>query len=354
MTDARLTQEATAYLAAATTRDDAISQAAVLYLYQVTTFAAEIDASQAATVYLEEEIPDERVSQVAVLVLAYDHPTETQEAQIWSITRTDGQVFRFTSHDETVTFRGQLYYPCESLSATASSTGTAGDAGGDVTVMGFFSDDAIKETDLAFGLFDGALIEVWLVNWGSPTDSVPVRLAAGTLGKVTQGITGFKAEIRSPGARLAQQPLLQVVSPGCRYKLGDSKCKVDVEALRVSGAVTAIPERFAYRRDTYRRFYDSSRTEGSFLFNSGTITWVTGANAGQTVEVKNYDLPTGEIILWLPLPHEIAVGDTYTILPGCNLLFSTCKNTFNNVVNFGGFPDLPGVDNISQTANAKG
>lgn len=54
---------------------------------------------------------------------------------------------------------------------------------------------------------------------------------------------------------------------------------------------------------------------------------------------------TGSLIqLSIPMPRAIPVGTTYTITRGCNREWTTCKNVFNNLVNFRGFPFVPGVD----------
>ncbi|MGZ3325693.1 MAG: baseplate hub domain-containing protein [Xanthobacteraceae bacterium] len=77
----------------------------------------------------------------------------------------------------------------------------------------------------------------------------------------------------------------------------------------------------------------------SGYFDHGKITFTSGENAGLSMEVKAY--APGVISLMLPMPYEIAVGDAYTMISGCNQAFETCKNRYNNVINFRGFPNLP-------------
>lgn len=50
------------------------------------------------------------------------------------------------------------------------------------------------------------------------------------------------------------------------------------------------------------------------------------------------------IQLAIPMPRAIEVGTTYTITRGCNREWQTCKNVFNNLVNFRGFPFVPGIE----------
>jgi uncharacterized phage protein (TIGR02218 family) len=95
-------------------------------------------------------------------------------------------------------------------------------------------------------------------------------------------------------------------------------------------------------------FVDTSRTEATGTFNYGKLTWTTGSNNGVSMEVKNWDNPSQTFSLWLPMPNAIQAGDTYSVYPGCDKRFTTCQTTFNNTVNFGGFPYVPGVGNILQ------
>jgi hypothetical protein len=79
-------------------------------------------------------------------------------------------------------------------------------------------------------------------------------------------------------------------------------------------------------------------------FAYGKVTFTGGANAGFSMDVKTF--APGVVKLAMTLPYPLAVGDTYNIVAGCDRLFGTCKNRFNNVVNFRGEPYIPGQDVI--------
>ncbi|WP_175837105.1 DUF2163 domain-containing protein [Burkholderia anthina] len=83
---------------------------------------------------------------------------------------------------------------------------------------------------------------------------------------------------------------------------------------------------------------------GIGYFAYGTVTWLTGPNAGYSMEVKQFS--PGLVVLALPMIHPIAVGDTYKIVAGCDKQFGTCKNRWNNVLNFRGEPYMPGNDTV--------
>jgi uncharacterized phage protein (TIGR02218 family) len=48
--------------------------------------------------------------------------------------------------------------------------------------------------------------------------------------------------------------------------------------------------------------------------------------------------------LWQAMPEPVAAGDSFTVTAGCDKQFQTCHDRFNNVVNFRGFPHIPGND----------
>ena len=43
------------------------------------------------------------------------------------------------------------------------------------------------------------------------------------------------------------------------------------------------------------------------------------------------------------MAYDIAAGDTYTLAPGCDKSLETCRDVYANVVNFRGFPHVPGT-----------
>lgn len=50
------------------------------------------------------------------------------------------------------------------------------------------------------------------------------------------------------------------------------------------------------------------------------------------------------IELWHPIRAEIAPGDALRLVAGCDKRMATCREKFNNLISFQGFPDIPGDD----------
>jgi uncharacterized phage protein (TIGR02218 family) len=60
-----------------------------------------------------------------------------------------------------------------------------------------------------------------------------------------------------------------------------------------------------------------------------------------------------EITVFLPLPFAAQVGDLLRLYPGCDKNDSTCRDVFNNILNFRGEPFVPGQDEIIKYPDAK-
>ena len=253
----------------------------------------------------------------------------------WKLTRRDGLVQGFTDHDRALMFDGVTYDAVSGFGASQIESGL-GLAVDNLTLAGALSSATLNETDLAAGLYDDAGIEIWRVNWTDPGQRVLMR--AGTLGEVTRNDSAFQAEIRGL-AQALNQPVGRVFGHLCDADLGDGRCGVTLTAS--SGAVAAVYDN--------RRFSVSGL--GAFAsgwFDGGRLAFTDGANAGSAMEVKRHAAAGGivTIELWQTMSQTVAPDDAFTLTPGCDKQFATCKNRFSNAVNFRGFPFMPGNDAV--------
>lgn len=108
-----------------------------------------------------------------------------------------------------------------------------------------------------------------------------------------------------------------------------------------NGTVTAV-NGSAPRRiftDSNLLFADNSAIDSGW-FIEGKVEFLTGNNAGIIRDVRT---STGAVTFTtkLEFPFDIQIGDTFTATTGCDLRFSTCRDKFQNVRNFRGFPHVP-------------
>jgi uncharacterized phage protein (TIGR02218 family) len=270
----------------------------------------------------------------------------TALATCWRLTRTDGLVLGFTDHDRELVIEGLTYRAASaySRSAIASRTGLAVD---NLDLEGLLDSDAISEEELRAGRFDRAAIEVFLVNWQALGQGV-VRLRRGTLGEVRLQGGLYRAELRGMAQALTA-PAVEVYTPECRADLGDHRCQVDLAALTVAGTVVSTADR--------RTITTSNLTDPlpgvSGLYNGGVLSWISGANAGLSMEVKSLDAASHTLVLFLPMAYAIAPGDAFTVHPGCDKRLATCRDVFANVLNFRGEPFVPGLDALGRYPDAQ-
>lgn len=286
-----------------------------------------------------------------VAALVYRSECITARCTIWTITRRDGEVFRFTSLDEDFTWGANLFHTCGSLSPSASEQSADADSVGNTEIMGLLDSELITPGDLYIGLFDDAFIEVWAVPY-LPNSGPPERLAAGWTGEVSQGDTSWRAEVLGPGARLQQRPLVYTITPGCRRDFGSaagelppSGCGIDREALKITGTVTAATRRTAFASDVADPMIAAQ-------WPLGTVRWTSGQNTGAECEVMTVDFTTGVVVLWPASIYTPLAGDTFDLLPGCDLSWTACQ-LYANEINFGGFKDVPGSDAVLKPTNVK-
>ena len=262
----------------------------------------------------------------------------TTLATCWKLTRKDSTVFGFTNHDQDINFESQLYKANTGFTPTSVQS-SASFAVDNMELDGILSSGFIEENDLKAGLYDHAEIEIFMVNYKDLTQG-KMNLKRGWIGEVRYGKDYFIAELRGLTQRLSQQ-IGDVFSPLCRVILGDSKCGVDLNSFKNTGSVTSVTSR--------QILTDTSLVDESGYYNFGKITFTSGLNSGISMEVKDFR-EGGQITLFLPMPSDVAVSDSFEITAGCDKNFSTCINKFNNAVNFRGEPHVPGLDEILKTA----
>ncbi|MDE2164105.1 MAG: DUF2163 domain-containing protein [Alphaproteobacteria bacterium] len=247
----------------------------------------------------------------------------------WTLARRDGVTLGFTDHDEPVAFDGVVHQAVSGFTASEVQS-TLGLAVDNLAVGGALSADALDEADLAAGLYDAASIAIWRVNWQAPEQRVLMR--KGSLGEVRRGRAGFQAEVRGL-AHLLNQPVGRVFGHGCDADLGDTRCKVALAA--IDGAVASVTDARRFTANGLGAYADG-------WFTNGKLSFTGGANAGRAMEVKRH--AANALELWQAMSEPVAVGDTFTLTPGCDKQFATCKSKFANAANFRGFPFMPGND----------
>lgn len=345
----------------------------------------------------------------------------TSVCTCWRIIRRDGVVMAFTDHDTDIVIDadgdGELTYVASlgyNRSAVDNDVTMSVD---NLEVEGFIDDAAITAEDVRAGLYDMAVVEIFIVNWADLSQGI-MRLRKGWFGEVLVTPNGiFRTELRGLTQALTNQ-VVAVSTPECRADLGDSRCKIPVDPalvarstaytlgqyirvaaagydliFRCTGAGTTAGSAPAYSASigisttdgtavftcenawTRAASVDAGATIGTKVvrvafgafdaratadpewYTGGLMTFLSGPNTGRSVEVKYWtDLGGGlaDFEMALPLAYPFTLTDTVYVAPGCDKRYAaTCIAKYGNRLNFRGEPFLPGQDLLMQYPDAR-
>jgi uncharacterized phage protein (TIGR02218 family) len=268
----------------------------------------------------------------------------TTLCRCWIVTRRDGVVLGFTDHDEDVVLGAVTCRAGTGIVGT-EAVEQLGLAVAGSEIAGALSDETLDEADLAAGRYDAASVDLHIVDWSEP--SLNVSMARASLGEVRREGAAFACELRSLAHRLAEDSG-RLYTATCSADLGDAHCAIDLDdpTFRGSGAVTAV----AGDTLVYVSGLDGF---GDGWFTAGRIAFTSGPNDGLAVEVKVHRAGDdgASLALWQTMSEPVGEGDTFDVTAGCDKRFATCRDRFDNAVNFRGFPHMPGNDFVVSYPN---
>lgn len=143
---------------------------------------------------------------------------------VWLLRRADGASFGFTDHDRDLMLEDVVCSAASGWTAGAAEAAT-GPAAGMAAAGGGLDDDRITEADIAAGLYDGATLETWRVDWTAP--HLRVRIWRGRIARLTRAGAAFTAELEGPLAAL-ERVVGRTYGRDCDATLGDRRCRVDL------------------------------------------------------------------------------------------------------------------------------
>ncbi len=269
----------------------------------------------------------------------------TTLCRCWKAIRRDGQSFGFTDHDRDLAFDAFTFRAASGIEASEAES-LLGLAVGGGEVAGALQADAIREADIDSGLWDGATIETWLVDWRDV--SRRMLLDAGQIGDIRRRGDAFTAEVRSL-AHAFDRERGRRYEALCSADFGDARCgaSLALATRRTTASIVAVADATSFCVAALPGF-------AAGAFTGGTVAFASGANSGRTVPVLSHSRIGAQeaIALWAPTIAALAVGDAIVLTVGCDKRFDTCRDRFTNAMNFRGFPHIPGNDFIMAYARA--
>jgi hypothetical protein len=217
--------------------------------------------------------------------------------------------------------------------------------GADDLVGTFTFADAVR-----LGIFDGAALELdRLFAPPQPVSSGSLDTSLGALvwfyGRVAEveiGRSKIAMKVKSLMNLLAiQQMPRRLYQASCGHVFGDAMCGYN----RVTGAAAdgtaGGPAQITVAATTTDQALITCTTAVASDYVEGTATGASGANTGYRRSVANNG-NGAQIGLFKPFLYPVAIGDTFTVLPGCDHTTGSggCTGR-NNLPRFGGFPYIP-------------
>lgn len=250
-----------------------------------------------------------------------------------------GASIYLTDHPRDLTMSGHTYLSTSGYEFTGYSA-TAGFAPGSLDLQGISGVAGISRAQIAAGLFDGAVVSIFATSWSAPIeDEEPI--VRGIFGKARLEDDRYTIDGLSliDALNTARNDQFTAQCPKVFLSQGFGGCLVPVAPNTVTGSLTSV--------SSAALFTDTARGEASDTFAAGTIRFTSGPNAGlKALEILSF-ASGGVIATFEPFYYLPQIGDNYTMVRGCRKRRQDCEareggsGTFNNIVNFGGFPWVP-------------
>lgn len=252
------------------------------------------------------------------------------------VTLTDGSVFGFTDHDKPILFDSTLYHPDSGYTPSTISSNDKLSVD-NLDIEAFLNSTILVESELLAGKWDFAEIEMFMVNYEDLTQG-QLYLRKGTLGEIRLGKNSFVTELRGMTQPL-QQIIGEIYSPTCRVKrFCDERCKLNRNDFSFNATIIEIVNDTTFVIDN----------DFGNIFMYGEALFTSGQNIDVLTEIKSNS--GSSIELQIATPFALEVGDTVTLVQGCDRTINSCIG-FGNVINFRGEPYVPGMDKMIRGAS---
>lgn len=234
----------------------------------------------------------------------------------------DIQQFRFTSEDRDTQYQSKTYVPSPIIRDAVKQTS---DALKDTLSIRFPRDNAFANQFLGFApdvvttltIYRGHLSDLdneFVAYWKGRI------VGAKTSGnEITLDCESVFTSIKRPGLRAKYEY-------GCRHVLYQSGCNVNQESFKLTGAILSANS-LVVEVAGAGNFPDGYFTGGIFVTATGVSRFITNHS-------------TTFLTISRPIP-SLDLTNNVNVYPGCDRSLETCRNKFNNVINFGGFPWIP-------------
>lgn len=256
-------------------------------------------------------------------------------ARLCVITRADGTVIRLAESDEPITVSGDTFEVIPGLLISAIKHTGNGEMPSCEIIAVHSRGGTIATSDLDIGLYDGAVVQIYIVDRLNLTRKG--LLFTGAMADITYTIENtvtFNVKGAAVGAKIL---MTQTRSPMCRTDLFSVLCQVNKASYAVSATVVSVVDQF--------NFTVSGLAQADGYFSQGVVVTSTGS----AFELGNWVNSTQTLTSYSPCDRLLSVGMSLTLYPGCDKTLGAngCAK-FSNQLNFQGEPHFLGTANATQ------
>lgn len=265
-------------------------------------------------------------------------------ADLYQITLQSGTVYYWTEADANLTYNGQVYtaavdqgtLPLLERGEIRTERGLKACTmdltlycGQSAQLLGVSAQLAAHN-----GLFDNAEVlvtRVFMPTWGDTSTLGGCVMFDGTVAGCEIGSTEVVLHVASWLQNLTVQMPRTLFLPQCSNTFGDASCQISLSSLTLSGTVAS--------GSTTTSINGAPGSKPANYWQNGVISFTSGANSGTRAAISAY-AAGGALSLVVPLPNTPAVGDAFSIYPGCSKTLAACT-AYGNSGNFRGCPFVP-------------
>lgn len=275
---------------------------------------------------------------VASLITHMAGATTTMCACFYAVSELNGDVVAMTSYSSDLTgvpgYYGVTFK--RSTGVTASQLqAESGNAFGQVEASLFLVSAGITEADVLAGKWQHASAVLFICNYET-LNMGQLIMQSGNLAEFVQRAPLVTAEIKGINNALTAQ-LGTVTRAECLHDFCDPGCSLLAADYTVTGTLTGVVSQ--------TEFSDSGFLLPAGWLNNGNLRFTSGNNNHYVLRIDNNSTAT-TIKLRTPAPYLPAIGDTYSVVAGCDKRLFSCQNRLqsNGVTTVNNVPNRLAVD----------
>ncbi len=253
-------------------------------------------------------------------------------AELYTFSAAGMSTFQYTDTNQDVLYDGLTYtpYPIKRSKISYSTDLKVDEA--EVTMAKNWGVNMAIRKDI----LSGSEVQIHRVNLASPNDD-NVLLFDGEVSdtKIDEAVITLRCTTLDFLNTELPKRELQVA---CNWQLYGPHCGLSLS----DWTVTAFGESSASTPD--KIISPAFLVGATQHFRGGFVVGLCGHNAGLTKHVTNH--LGAQISVLPPFPFDWEAIDSVTVAPGCDHNLADCKNKFNNLDNYGGFPYIPNQDSV--------